>query len=146
MWKFSAPEASGKRGALPVATNLCVSALHHSGTAVASGQEPRQMAGSSQWNATSASDEGKVLAQPSPKVSDELKPAKSRCSGFLSSEWKKLAWQRKNDTGYSYHIVRIIRRYAAMSEFVFLCRNIWKNAAFKCFTIRISDSNYLLLI
>lgn len=51
-----------KRGALPVATNLCVSALHHSGTAVAGGQGPRQMAGSSQWNATSASGEGKVLA------------------------------------------------------------------------------------
>lgn len=63
-----------------------------------------------------------------PNVSHELKPAKARCSGFLTSGWKNLPFaltEKKTIWPYSYHFVHIIKRFISLYAFV-LHKTMWK--------------------
>lgn len=82
MWKFSF-WCNWKKGALPVATNPCVSVLYHCGTKPATGHQPRQMAGTSQRTPHPA--QHRQSPPPSlPNVSHKLNRLRTRCSGFLT--------------------------------------------------------------
>lgn len=124
MWKFQF-WCNWKQGALPVATNPCVSVLYHCGTAT--GQAPRQMTGSSQRNTTPRHRQSPPPALP--YVSQELKPAKARCSGFLTSGWKNLLLtltEKKNNRAIilsyrSYHSEICVSVYSFV-----LHRSMWK--------------------
>lgn len=143
MWKFQF-WSNWKQGALPVATNPCVSVLYHCGKEVATGQEPRQMVGSSQGNTTPPHWNRQSPPPSLPNVSHELKPAKARCSGFLTSGWKNVlfALTEKKQYGHILVILFILLRDLFLCMHLYYIRLCGSNIALKCFTIRISASHY----
>lgn len=142
MWKFQF-WSNWKQGALPVATNPCVSVLYHCGTEVATGQEPRQMVGSSQGN-TTPPHIGKVLPHPSPMslMSWNRPRPDSLDSWHQDGKIYCLPWQRKKQYGHILIILFILLRDLFLCMHLYYIRLCGSNIALKCFTFRISASHY----